>query len=154
MAAANASGAASLLTGRAYGRRATLEITGDTLTWRARRGQLNPVAENIATTTHDVRGVRWIERRWSPGGGVLAILSVIWMATESMAFGLGALLLAIALIAYRAARPRRWLALDLGGRWLLFRVDQPSAAAARALAKCIERHALLGEPPAITPTLP
>ena len=48
-----------LLTGRAYGHRATLELTGDTLTWRAQRGTPR-VAENIATTPHDVQGARLV----------------------------------------------------------------------------------------------
>src|SRR5436305_383788 len=102
-----------VIIGRAYGHRATLEVAGDALTWRARRGQVETVAENIATTTHDVREVRWLERRFSLPGATLAGLSIMWMASETLAVGLGVLAVAIALLAYRAARPRRHLALEL-----------------------------------------
>ncbi len=135
----------ALIIGRAYGRRATLEVAGDALTWRARKGQLEQVAENIATTTQDVRDVRWLERRFSLAGAALAGLSVMWMASETVWVGLVTLAIAAGLIAFRAARPKRHLALELGGRWLVLHVDRTSAADARALAARIERRLLTGE---------
>ena len=135
----------ALIIGRAYGHRATLEVAGDALTWRARRGQVGPVAENIATTTQDVREVRWFERRFSLPGVALAVLAIMWMASETVPMGLVALAIGIGLIAFRAARPRRHLALHLGGRWLVLRIDRTSAADARALAARIERRLLTGE---------
>ncbi|MCX5747874.1 MAG: hypothetical protein NT062_35870 [Proteobacteria bacterium] len=137
------------MTGRAYGHRATLEIAGDALTWRARRNKAfastDTVAENIATTAHDIDGVRWVERRFSPGGAAHALLSVIWMISESLSFGIGTFALAAAMIAYRIARPRRWLALDVRGRWLILRVDGSSAPHARTLTSRIEQRLLTGE---------
>ena len=140
-----------VLTGRAYGQRATLEIAGDTLTWRARK---SGAAENIATTLDEIDSVRWVERRASPGGAVLLLLSIIWMITESLPFGLVALAIAAAMIGYRIARPRRWLALDMRGRWLVLSVDATSAAAASALAARIEQRRLRGETMISPPTLP
>ena len=131
----------ALIIGRAYGNRATLEVAGDALTWRAR----NPLAENIATTTDDVRDVRWLERRFSLAGATLAGLSVMWMASETVWVGLITLGIALGLVAFRIARPRRHLALELGGRWLVLRVDRTSAGDARALATRIERRLLTGE---------
>ncbi len=131
-----------IITGRAYGHRATLEVSDDALIWRARKAG---TPENIATTTHDIDGVRWVERRFSVGGGVLAILSVIWMVSESLPLGIVALVVAAGLIGLRIARPRRWLALDLRGRWLILHVDPASAGEARALAKTIEQHKLSGD---------
>lgn len=145
-----------MITGRAYQRRATLEVAGDILTWRAQRGQVQPIAENIATTTDSVRGVTWIERHWSHGGIALAVLSILWMVTQRRGFGAATCAIAIAavLIIYRQARPRRWLALDLGERWFVLEVDAPSADAARALAGRIERRLLTGEVAASPPMLP
>ena len=142
-----------VLTGRAYGRRATLEIAGDTLTWRAQRGHMQTVPENIATTTHDVRDVTWLERRLSRGGLAIALLSFVWMGTESVLFGVCTLALAAAWIAYRARRPRRWLGLALGERWLVMRVDAPSTPDAKRLAgrvrHCLQTGELAGAPLAL-----
>jgi len=139
--------------GRAYQRRATLAVNGDTLTWRAQRG-LQPIAENIATTTTDVRDVTWLEKRWSTGGAVLAALAALWLATGEVVAGSIGLAIAIAVIVWRKRRPRYWLGLDLGTRWLVLRVDPEHAAAARTLAARIEHLRLTGEVPSTPPALP
>lgn len=145
---------AAVLQGRAYQRRATLELAGDTLTWRAQRGQLQPVAENIVTTIHDVRTVSWVERRWSVPGLTLLVAAGVWMAYGNLPAGAVAAAVAAALIAYRRLRPQFVLGLELGGRWLVLEVERASAPAARALAARIERRMLTGEVPTIPPTLP
>jgi hypothetical protein len=143
-----------VITGRAYQRRATLEIAGDTLVWRARRGQLTVVAENIATTTHDVKAVRYVERRYSFAGIAIAGLAVMWMLSESVAVGGGGLAVGLALMVHRALRPRRWLGLDLGEHWLVLKIDAGSADRARALAQRIDRQLISGEVPTSPPALP
>lgn len=143
-----------LITGRAYGRRATLEVTGTTLHWRAQRGQLQRTAENIATTTHDVRDATWLQGRWSWGGLSIMALAVVWMITESLAFGLGVFAIGAAWLAYRLVRPRMFLALDLGTRWLVLRVDKASATNARTLAERIQQQLLSGEVAAAPSALP
>lgn len=130
-----------IITGRAYGHRATLEVSEDALIWRARKAG---APENIATTTHDIDAVRWVERRFSAGGGILAVMSVIWMVSESLPLGIVALGVAAGLLGFRLYRPRRWLAIDLRGRWLVLNVDPSSADEAHALAKRIEQHRLSG----------
>src|SRR5262245_47511379 len=129
-----------LITGHAHQRRATLEVAGDTLTWRAQRGQLQPVAENIVTTLHDVRAVHWVEHRWSVPGIVLAGLSIIWTFSESVAFGAASFAAATAAIVWRQAKPRRHLVLQLDGHRLALKVAPASASDARALAARIERR--------------
>ncbi len=146
--------ASIVITGRAYQRRATLEVAGDTLTWRAQRGQVHRVAENIATTTDNVRAVTWAERRWSRVGIALGLLAILWMVKEGLPFGITAFAIATALIAYRRARPRRWICLDLGERWLVLEVDAPSSEAARRLAERIERRLITGEVASSPPILP
>jgi len=146
--------ASVLITGHAYQRRATLEVAGDTLTWRAQRGQLQPIAENIVTTLHDVREVRWVEHRWSLPGVVLAALSVVWTFHESVALGAAAFAIATAAIVQRQARPRRWLVLQLDGHRLALKIAPASAADARRLAARIERRLITGEIPTTPPTLP
>lgn len=133
-----------LIRGRAYQRRATLEVNGETLTWRARRGQLKQVAENIATTSHEIRDVTWLEKRWNFGALVLAALSVVWMVNGDLVFGAITFAIATALVVWRRIRPRYWLGLDLGTRWLVLRVDAASAAEARTFAARIEQG-LLGD---------
>jgi hypothetical protein len=145
---------AVVITGHAYQRRATLEVIGDTLTWRAQRGQLQPIAENIVTTLHDVREVRWVEHRWSALGILLAGLSIIWCFTESVAFGAASFAFATAAIVWRQTKPRRWLVLALDGHRLVLKVAPASAPDARKLAARIERRLVTGELPAIPPTLP
>jgi hypothetical protein len=144
----------ALVAGRAYGRRATLELAGDTLTWRAHRGSLQTTPENIVTTVHDVTGVRWIEQAWSLPGGALAALGGLWTFTEGVVWGAIALGAAAALIAHRRVRPRLYLALELGDRRLVMKVEVASAADARTIVGRIERALATGELPATPPTLP
>jgi hypothetical protein len=143
----------AVVAGHAYGRRATLELAGDTLTWRAQRGS-PATPENIVTTVHDVRDVRWIEQAWSLPGGALGVLGVLWTGTEGLAWGALALGTAAALLVHRRMRPRRYLALELGDRRLLLKVAAGSAAGARAVAQRIERALATGELPATPPALP
>jgi hypothetical protein len=142
-----------ILVGRAYGRRATLEIAGDTLTWRAQRGAAN-LAENIATTVHAVRGATWLDLRVSRGGLVLAALGAIWAASESVLQVALALAAGAALLVWRALAPRHYLVLDVGDRRLVLAATSASADAARALAARIQRALASGEAPLSTPTLP
>ena len=144
----------ALLAGYAYGRRASLDVAGDTLTWRAQRGSLQPTPENIVTTVHDVREVRWLEQSWSLPGGGLALLGGLWTFTEGVVFGGFALAVAAALLVHRRLRPRLFLALELADRRLVMRVDVASAAVARTLVGRIERALATGELPATPPALP
>nr|MBA3453146.1 hypothetical protein [Deltaproteobacteria bacterium] len=131
-----------VIRGQAYQRPASLDVNMDTLTWRARRG-VEP--ENIATTIHELRDVTWLEKRWSPGAGILAALSVVWIAQDIAVYGLVTLAVAIALSIHRWLRPRYWLGLDLGTRWLVMRVDPTCADHARRLADRIQVRLLTGE---------
>jgi hypothetical protein len=143
--------APTVVVGHAYRRRATLELAGETLTWRAQRGDVAPIAENIVTTIQNVRDVRWAEYRWSLPGVVLAGLSAVWIFTESVGFGAGSLAAASALIGWRIARPRRWLVLELDGHRLVLRIAPHAAPGARALVRRIEQLRLAepGSPPAL-----
>ncbi|HEV7555313.1 MAG TPA: hypothetical protein VGO00_07670 [Kofleriaceae bacterium] len=132
----------TVVVGRAYQRRATLELAGEMLTWRAQRGDLELIAENIVTTVRDVRAVRWIVQRWSTAGLVLAGLSVLWMFSESPTFGVCVLAIASAVIALRLTRPRRWLVVELDGHRLALRVSPDAAGGARELASRIEQMRL------------
>jgi hypothetical protein len=142
-----------VITGHAYGRRATLEITGDTLMWRAQRGGQR-IAENIATTIHDVHDARWIDLTWSRGGAVLVALGAIWAVSEGLVAGVAAAAIGAALVAWRRLRPRQFLVLDIGDRRLVMRVTAVSAPAARELAGRIRRALASGEAPRSTPILP
>lgn len=144
----------AIIAGHAYGRKATLELARDTLTWRAQRGALQSTAENIVTTVHDVRDVRWIEQAWSLPGGVLAVLGALWIVTEGIVWGALALGVAAALLVHRRVRPRLFLALDLGDRRLVMKVAVASAADARSLVERIERALATGELPGTPPALP
>jgi len=139
-----------VIVGQAYGRRATLELVGDTMKWRALRG----VAENIVTTVHDVRDPRWIELRWSRAGIAVAVLGAIWAVRENLWVGLATIAAAIAFIAWRRANPRYFLAFDVGDRRLILKVDAASAAHARTLAARIQTTLASGEVPATPPMLP
>ena len=134
-----------VITGHAYGRRATLEIAGETLMWRAQRGARR-IAENIATTIHDVRGARWVDFVWSRGGGVLVGIGAMWAASESLIAGLSAAGVGLALLIWRRLRPRHFLVLDVGDRRLVMQVTDVSAAPARALAGRIQRTLASGDP--------
>ncbi len=142
-----------MITGHAYGRRATLEIIGDTLMWRAQRGARR-VAENIATTIHDVRDARWLDLAWSRGGFAVLGMGAIWAASESLVAGVGAAAFGVGLVAWRRLRPRHFLVLDVGDRRLVLLVTAVSAPPARALADRIQRALASGEPPRETPILP
>jgi len=142
-----------VITGHAYGRRATLEIAGDTLMWRAQRGA-RLIAENIATTVHDVRGARWLDLAWSRGGGALVAIGAMWAASENLTAGLAAAAVGLALLVWRRLRPRHFLVLDVGDRRLVMRVTGVSAPPARALADRIQHALATGETPRGTPALP
>jgi hypothetical protein len=142
-----------VITGHAYGRRATLEIAGDTLMWRAQRGARR-IAENIATTVHDVRGARWRNLMWSGGGMLLLGLGAMWAASEGVIAGMTASAVGAGLMIWRWLRPRQLLILDVGDRRLIMRVTGVSAPRARELADRIQRTLASGEPPRVTPTLP
>jgi hypothetical protein len=142
-----------VITGHAYGRRATLELAGDTLMWRAQRGTRR-VAENIATTIHDVRHAHWLDLAWSRSGIVLFGLGALWALSESLAAGLGAAAIGLTQVVWRRLRPRQFLLLDVGDRQLVMRVTGTSAAPARALAGRIQHALASGEPPRETPILP
>ncbi|HET9621525.1 MAG TPA: hypothetical protein VFP84_09175 [Kofleriaceae bacterium] len=142
-----------VITGQAYGRRATLEIMGDTLKWRAQRGA-RQIAENIATTVHDVRNARWLDLAWSRGGAVLVLLGVLWAASAGVLAGVTTAAAGAALVIWRRMRPRQFLVLDIGDRQLVLRVTSLSAAAARSLAHRIQHALASGEGPQATPMLP
>jgi hypothetical protein len=142
-----------VITGHAYGRRATLEVAGDTLMWRAQRGARR-IAENIATTVHDVRGARWVDLAWSRGGAALVAIGAMWAPTENLAAGLTAAGVGLALLIWRRLHPRHFLVLDVGDRRLVMQVTGVSAPPARALAGRIQRALASGEPPHGAPTLP
>jgi hypothetical protein len=142
-----------VITGHAYGRRATLEIAGDTLMWRAQRGAQR-IAENIATTVHDVRDARWRHLAWSRGGIVLVGLGAIWAASEGLLAGVTTAAIGLGLVIWRRLRPRRFLVLDVGDRRLVMQVTGVSAAPGRALVSRIRHTLASGELPSSTPTLP
>ena len=142
-----------MITGHAYGRRATLEVSGDTLMWRAQRGARR-IAENIATTVHDVRDARWLDLAWSRSGMVLLGLGAIWAASEGLVAGVTTAAVGVALVIWRRLRPRHFLVLDVGDRRLVMRVTGVSSPPARELASRIQRTLASGELPQSTPTLP
>jgi hypothetical protein len=141
-----------VISGTAYGQRATLDISGDSLTWRAR--PIGELPENIATTVHDVSGGTWLEQRTSFPGLVLVGVGIVWTFTHGPIAGALAGAAGIALFAWRRSRPRRLLVLDLGNRRLVMNVDAPSAATARTLVERIDRALESGEMPATPPSLP
>ena len=142
-----------VITGHAYGRRATLEIAGDTLMWRAQRGARR-IAENIATTIHQVRDVRWLDLAWSRGGLVLIALGGMWAASEGLIAGIATAVAGAGLVLWRRLRPRHFLVLDVGDRRLVMQVTTVSASTARELASRIQRALASGEVPSAAPTLP
>jgi len=142
-----------VITGHAYGRRCTLEVGGDTLTWRAQRG-MPPVAENIVTTVHDVRHARFLILGWSYAGIALALLGALWAASESIVVGGLGLIAGLALVAYRRSQPRQQLVLDLADRRLVMAVGPDSATPARDLVARVDRALATGEAPLAPPPLP
>ena len=143
---------AAVISGEAYGERATLEVSGETLIWRAKPAGEHP--ENIVTTVHDVRDSHWIEQRISLPGVVLLAVGGIWTYTYGILEGTLAFAAGIALIAWRRRRPRRLLILDIGGRRLLMNVDGPCVQQARDLVERIDHVIASGEVPSSPPTLP
>jgi hypothetical protein len=137
--------------GQAYGQRCTLEIAGDTLTWRALRAG---TAENIVTTVHDVRDARFVELTWSYAGLAIAILGVIWAASETPWLGALVACLGVGLVAWRRVHPRRFLILELADRRLLLVVDEAGPDTARMLVGRIDEALATGEAPLRPPTLP
>ena len=133
---------------------ATLDVTGDTLTWRAIRPGPPPGPDNLATTIHDVKDVAWLEKRWSAGGLGLGALSAFWIASEGVVVGALGLAVALALVARTLARPTRRLLLLCGDRRLLLEVEAASAVDARDLVARIRHVILTGGAPASPPTLP
>ncbi|MBA3818748.1 MAG: hypothetical protein H0X17_07635 [Deltaproteobacteria bacterium] len=144
---------ASVIRGQAYQRRATLEVAGETLTWRAQRG-LQPVPENIVTTVHDVRDAHWIAQRWSVPGAVLAGVGVVWTFTQGVVPGALAFVIGLLLVVWRQLHPREYLILDVGDRRLVMQVELPSSDLARDLVSRIARALASGEPPSSPPALP
>jgi hypothetical protein len=142
-----------VITGMAYGRRATLDIAGDTLTWRAHRG-FPPVAENIVTTIHEIRFAELTVERASWLGVAIATCGGLVLATDSIIVGICGLAIGGALIGRRALLPRQQLVLDLGANRLVLAVDPQHASAARKLAGRIATVRATGELPASPPTLP
>jgi len=142
-----------VITGTAYGRRATIEIAGDTLTWRAQRG-FSPVPENIVTTVHDVRLASWLVTRHSWAGVAIGVLGGVWLATEGPALGISAIAIGIGLLAWRFMHPRQFLVLDIKDNRLVMRVSLASAGSARALADRIDHALETGEVPSSPPMLP
>jgi hypothetical protein len=138
------------ITGTAYGRPASIEVTGDTVMWRARP----EAAENIVTTIHDVRFASWQVQRTSWTGVAFAALGGVWIAGDAFIVGAVAFTIAAALIGMRLAQPRRRLVLEVGANQLVLDVDSGSGSAARALATRIDRAIASGELPASPPTLP
>lgn len=141
-----------VISGNAYGVRATLEVSGEALTWRARPDGELP--ENICTSVHDVRDSHWIEQRVSLPGLVLLGVGGVWMYMYGVLEGIFAIAVGAALLWWRHSRPRRMLILDVGSRRLVMNVDAPSAAGARALVARIDRAIATGEVPPSPPTLP
>ena len=141
-----------VISGSAYGERATLEVNGEALTWRARPD--GDLPENICTSVHDVRDSTWIEQRVSLPGIVLACVGAIWIYMYGVLEGGFAIAVGCALFYWRYTHPRRLLVLDLNGRRLVMNVDALSAASARTLVARIDRVIESGEVPTSPPTLP
>jgi len=144
---------ATVITGTAYGRRATIEIAGDTLTWRAQRG-LSPVAENIVTTVHDVRLVQWLVLRHSWSGLVIGAIGGLIAISEGLIAGIAPVGVGAALLGWRFTHPRQYLVLDVGQSRLVIQVALASTDPARTLADRIDRAIATGEVPSSPPMLP
>ena len=136
--------------GAAYGRPASLEIVGDTLTWRAKPD----AAENIVTTIHDVRFAQFTSRRVSWPGVGFAALGVVWILGDWYVVGAIAFAVALGLIGLRLAQPSRRLTLEVGANQLVLEVGAGSSGPARELVQRIERAIVSGEMPSNPPMLP
>jgi hypothetical protein len=144
-----------VITGSAYGRRATLEVNGNTLVWRATKGGLAPVPENIVTTVHEVRSARYVALRWSYAGLGLAALAGIWAAAlDSPLVGAIGALAGAGLVGWRLTHPRYFLVLDIGDRRLVLRLALESISEARSIAGRIQNALASGEEPSSPPMLP
>jgi hypothetical protein len=141
-----------VISGHAYGQPATLEVTSESLTWRAKRDGELP--ENIATTVHDVRDSVWIEQRVSVPGLVLLGVGIVWTFMYGIVEGAFAAAVGIALLYWRRTKPKRLLVLDVGSRRLVMNVDALSAIHARELVARIARVLESGEVPTSPPSLP
>ena len=141
-----------VISGLAYGQRATLEVNGEALTWRAH--PVNELPENIATTVHDVTDSHWIEQRASIPGMVLVAVGGVWIYMYGIVEGAIAAAAGVGLLYWRRAHPRRLLVLDLGARRLVLHVDALSASHARALVDRITQVLESGETPSSPPSLP
>ena len=141
-----------VISGHAYGERATLEICGDALTWRARPSA--DVKENIATTIHDVRACAFYEQRVSFGALVLAACGVAACVSESIVLGVLAIVIGIGLAGWRFMHARRALVIDLADRRLVIDVDMPSMSHARSLVARVARVIESGEAPSSPASLP
>jgi hypothetical protein len=141
-----------VISGSAYGERATLEVNGEALTWRARPDDAHP--ENICTSVHDVSDSHWIEQRISLPGIVLVAVGAIWIYMYGVLQGGFAIAVGVALFYWRFSHPRRLLVLDLNGRRLVMSVDALSAASARSLVARSDGAIETGEVPPSPPTLP
>ncbi len=139
------------ITGTAYGRPATIEVTGDTVMWRAKP---DTAAENIVTTIHDIRLASWRSQHISWPGLGFAALGSVWLLGEAYVVGGLSFTLAVILIALRLAHPRRALVLEVGSNQLVLEVDPGSAGLARTLVQRVSRAITSGEIPASPPTLP
>jgi hypothetical protein len=143
---------ADVISGLAYGARATLELCGDALTWRARPSP--DVKENIATTIHDVRACAFYEQRFSFGGLVIVGAGVAAAVAGAIVAGIVAIALGIAFVGWRMFHARRFLVIDLADRRLVMDVDLPSAPHARSLVARIARVIESGEAPSAPASLP
>lgn len=127
------------------GRRASLEVNGDTLIWRA--------DDNVATTIHEVKQATLVQRRLDPFGGALAIVGGL-TAFDLLPVGLVLLTLAAALLVRRLVLPIPWLVVAVGDRKLVLRLDKGSADLAAALVQRIDHALTTGEVPSGPPALP
>jgi hypothetical protein len=128
--------------GSARGRRVRLEVSGDTLIWRA--------AENVATTIYEVKRAVWREHRISFVAIAIATLSFAWGQSATPLPAACGVAVASVVGVYRFWRPQRTIALVLADRVLRMEVDAASCGDARDLVARIER----AEPPAAPAALP
>lgn len=141
----------SRIEGWAHRERASLAISGDTLTWRATLGKK---PENIVTTVFDVRFARVARLRLSRVAFAICALGILWMVRESLLVGAALTGVAFAIAAWRWVHPRVFLVLEVTGHHLILQLDPPAVPAAQALVDRIERAIASGEAPGSPPALP